>query len=170
MTSDDAHATPASGVAGTATELYGYTTAEAVGRDVSMIRAVADDEVSARRAVMARTGVWQGRTRHRAKNGRVLHVELRVTVWRDPAGNVERHLVAVTDVTAESEQTRRLAEQSALLQLAPDPVMVLDLEGRIKFWNRAAETTYGYTSEEAVGHQVRDLVQSEYPLTPDELR
>jgi len=153
-----------------ATEMYGYTADEAVGRDVAILRAADVEDVERRRDALDRTGRWRGTTRHKTKAGRLLDVELRVTTFRDAAGGVERYLIAVSDITEETERMRRVAEQSALLQLAPDPIMVLDLEGRITFWNRAAETTYGYTAEEAVGRQVRDLVQSEYPLTQAQLR
>ncbi|PZR75881.1 MAG: hybrid sensor histidine kinase/response regulator [Chthoniobacterales bacterium] len=43
-----------------------------------------------------------------------------------------------------------LREQAELLDLAHDAIMVLDLESRIKFWNGGAQTTYGWTSAEAL--------------------
>ncbi len=45
----------------------------------------------------------------------------------------------------------------ALLDLIPDAVIFIDLEGRVRTWSRGAERTYGWTSEEAVGRRLDEL-------------
>jgi PAS domain S-box-containing protein len=65
---------------------------------------------------------------------------------------------------AASEQ--QIEEQRHLLDLAEDAILVRDLEGRILFWNRGAERTYGYTKEEALGQQVRDLLRTRFANPP----
>lgn len=45
----------------------------------------------------------------------------------------------------------RLTEQSALLDLAPDPIFARDADRRITFWNDAAEATYGFTARRPLG-------------------
>jgi PAS domain S-box-containing protein len=44
-----------------------------------------------------------------------------------------------------------------LLDEAPDAVLISDLEGIIRFWNRGAELIFGYTSAEALGKSL-DLI------------
>ena len=54
-------------------------------------------------------------------------------------------------------------EYATLLQLASDAVLVLDLEGKIQFWNRGAERLYGWTSDEVLGKSAHELLHSELP-------
>ena len=49
-----------------------------------------------------------------------------------------------------------LDEQSTLLNNTRDAVLVYDLQGRIVFWNKAAEKIYGWTSDEALGRHLAD--------------
>jgi diguanylate cyclase (GGDEF)-like protein/PAS domain S-box-containing protein len=46
------------------------------------------------------------------------------------------------------------------LETVPLAVIELNLEGRITRWNATAEAIFGYSSEEALGHGVADLVTS----------
>jgi diguanylate cyclase (GGDEF)-like protein/PAS domain S-box-containing protein len=44
-----------------------------------------------------------------------------------------------------------------VLDAVGQPVIATDLEGKVLYWNRAAEETYGWSSEEALGRRSRDL-------------
>jgi PAS domain S-box-containing protein len=60
---------------------------------------------------------------------------------------------------ARLQQTEeRLREQSGLLNLAHDAILVRDLDDRIVFWNKSAERIYGWTMPEAVGKQAVELL------------
>lgn len=56
-----------------------------------------------------------------------------------------------------------LREQADLLDLTHDTVFVRDRDDRIKFWNRAAENLYGWTSDEAVGQPAARLLKTIFP-------
>ena len=55
-------------------------------------------------------------------------------------------------------------EYASLLELASDAVLVLDLEGKIQFWNRGAERLYGWTSDEVLGKSAHELLRSKFPV------
>jgi PAS domain S-box-containing protein len=57
------------------------------------------------------------------------------------------------------------AQQKAeLLELAHDAILVRDIEtNTIRYWNRGAETTYGWTAAEAVGRSIHWLLRTEFP-------
>jgi len=46
----------------------------------------------------------------------------------------------------------------ALLTSMPDAVVYSDAEGRIQFWNKGAETIFGFTAEEAVGQSLDIII------------
>jgi two-component system cell cycle sensor histidine kinase/response regulator CckA len=60
------------------------------------------------------------------------------------------------------QQTAVLAEQAALLDLAQDAIIVLDMQNRIVFWNCGAEAMYGWTSQEALGRNNEALLNTEF--------
>ncbi len=49
----------------------------------------------------------------------------------------------------------------ALLELIPDAVLYVDLEGRIRTWSGGAERMYGWTAEEAIGRRLDELMVGE---------
>jgi two-component system cell cycle sensor histidine kinase/response regulator CckA len=83
---------------------------------------------------------------------------------RGPAAR--RSVVARTEPRARSQE---LAAHTALLDLAPDAIFARDAERRIVFWNRGAQSTYGFSPEEALGVAPRDLLQTEYPIPLEEI-
>ncbi len=58
----------------------------------------------------------------------------------------------------EREARARIAEQAALLDKAHDAIIVHDFNWRITFWNRGAETTYGWSPADALGTDIRELI------------
>jgi diguanylate cyclase (GGDEF)-like protein/PAS domain S-box-containing protein len=63
---------------------------------------------------------------------------------------VEVHIVA-------EQEVEQLRFQASVLGAVGQPVIATDLEGKVLYWNRAAEETYGWSSEEALGRSSRDL-------------
>ncbi|MFA5422314.1 MAG: PAS domain S-box protein, partial [Phycisphaerae bacterium] len=49
-------------------------------------------------------------------------------------------------------QAEELWEKAELLDLAHDSIVVHDLDGKITFWSRGAESIYGYSRQEALGN------------------
>ncbi len=60
--------------------------------------------------------------------------------------------------------TATLAAQARLLDLSHDMTFARDSQGRITFWNRAAEEVYGWRPAEAVGRIADELLKTEYAL------
>src|ERR1051326_909216 len=54
--------------------------------------------------------------------------------------------------------------KTELLDETPDAVVAFSLDGKILHWNRAAQTIFGYTLEEATGRPLADLI-----LPPDRI-
>lgn len=51
--------------------------------------------------------------------------------------------------------------QAHLLNTVEQAVIATDLSGKITYWNRFAETLYGWSAEEAVGHNVMEITPAD---------
>jgi PAS domain S-box-containing protein len=59
--------------------------------------------------------------------------------------------------------------QSELLQLAHDAIIVRDVNNVILFWNRGAQSTYGWTPAEACGNVTHQFLKTEFPEALDQV-
>jgi PAS domain S-box-containing protein len=51
-----------------------------------------------------------------------------------------------------------IREQAALLDKARDAILVIDLQGHVRYWNHSAERLYGFAQAEALGRIAADLL------------
>src|SRR5581483_6450402 len=65
--------------------------------------------------------------------------------------------VILRDISERLQREEQLREQAELLDHAREAILVRDLEGRILFWHKGAEHLYGWTAEEALGRDIREL-------------
>ncbi len=154
---------------GPASQMYGYSRADALGRDPVFLSAAAPDQISRWRAAFDETGRCRITTKHLTKAGRMIDVELDGLAWRDETGRMAGYLMAVRDITAETARALQLDQQSALLELVPLAVFARDMQRRITLWNQAAETMYGYTRAEVIGRRPKDVLRTRYPIPLDEI-
>src|SRR5262249_43818039 len=67
-------------------------------------------------------------------------------------------------------QSEKLTEQMRLVDLAYDAIVVCDLDEVIQFWNCGAENMYGWSRAEVQGRKLSELLDSEFPRPPEEIR
>lgn len=66
-------------------------------------------------------------------------------------------LILMADVTARHEAEERQHLQARMLEAVGEAVFALDAEGRITYWNAAAEQQMGRRADEVLGRHVLDL-------------
>jgi PAS domain S-box-containing protein len=92
-------------------------------------------------------------------NGEEFPIE--ATISQVEAEGQRIYTVILRDITERKHAEERLREQATLLDHAQDGILVRDLEDRILFWNKGAETIYGWTAEEVMGRDVHELFYTE---------
>lgn len=56
-----------------------------------------------------------------------------------------------------ADDARHIRFQASLLDAVGQAVIATDVEGRVTYWNRAAEEIFGWTQEEVIGRDIVDL-------------
>ncbi|MER5637485.1 PAS domain S-box protein [Kitasatospora sp. NPDC002227] len=69
---------------------------------------------------------------------------------------------AVRDVSDRKAAEARINELAALVESSQDAILAKTLDGRITYWNAAAQSLYGYTAAEALGCHVAMLAPPEH--------
>jgi diguanylate cyclase (GGDEF)-like protein/PAS domain S-box-containing protein len=76
-------------------------------------------------------------------------------------GEIEGAVVTLRDIGARLAADDAMRFQAALLSAIGQAVVVTDPEGRITFWNPAAERMHGWTSAEVLGRPASEFVPAE---------
>jgi len=85
------------------------------------------------------------------------------SVLRSPSGEVIGTASIGEDITERKRAAEQQTKQAALLDQTQDAITVRNLEGRLQFWNKGAEKMFGWTSSEAVGRTVFELLKENIP-------
>ena len=72
-------------------------------------------------------------------------------------------LLAISDFTERQRAMESLQEQSRLIDLAHDAIIVRDPNSVVRLWNKGATTLYGWTRDEAVGKVTHLLLKTKFP-------
>jgi diguanylate cyclase (GGDEF)-like protein/PAS domain S-box-containing protein len=138
--------------------IVGYERDELIGRPFSAITHpddLAHDEEILR---ALRSGADTSTTadkRYVRKDGSEVWVRRTTAVVRDAAGEPSYLVGAYVDLTEQHSKDRALHQAHAFLraivETSPIAIYTTDREGRVTFWNSAAERTFGFSAAQAMG-------------------
>ncbi|SDR81897.1 PAS domain S-box-containing protein [Nocardioides scoriae] len=125
-----------------ATQVYGFTRAEMLGRDIAVLfPADAAEDEAARHARVAAGAAESGyRCRRVRSDGREVEVVMSMLPVRDAAGRITG-LASISRPVSEEERAHE--QFAALLDAAPDAIVGLDDAGRVVVHNRRAPALFG---------------------------
>ena len=92
-----------------------------------------------------------------AQNRELIDTRTRLNILNE---SLEAQVRERTAALAQSEEKFRSISSTAL-----DAILMIDNDGRLLYWNPAAERIFGYRSEEALGRNVHDLLAPKYYAT-----
>ncbi|HEX6292219.1 MAG TPA: PAS domain S-box protein [Herpetosiphonaceae bacterium] len=160
---------------------FGYRAAEVIGQPLTLLM---PEGLHERHASGLQRYLESGKLRRlhrttemigRRKDGAEFPLELTVTVVQEPEGllfagimrDISRRRLTETMI---QRQTETLHWQAQLLDLARDAILVRDIAtSQIIFWNQGAETMYGWTAVEALGHVSHTLLEAVPPQPLEEI-
>ena len=82
-----------------------------------------------------------------------------VSLFEDP--EVGGLVSVLRDITERKRTEERLRFQARVLGAVGEAVVAVDADGRVSYWNRAAEGAFGRSAEEALGRRLGEMVASE---------
>jgi PAS domain S-box-containing protein len=137
---------------------YGYSEAEALGQDVSLIDS--PNNPPGTRELVTRSsesGGWRGELLNRRRNGLDFPIELSTSVIHDDAGAVVGLLGVARDITEVRLKEERLRLQGAALESTADAVAITERNGTMTWVNPAFTRLTGFTADEAIGQKTSML-------------
>ena len=144
-----------------AERLYGYSESEVVGRNVSML--LADDVKGEFDDILGRIGRGES-VRHFEticvhRDGTHVHVSLSVSPVVDTNGIVIGAAAIGRDV---GDRRRDHQKFRALVEAAPDAMVIVDGSGLVELVNAQTEKLFGYSRTELLGQPVEVLVPQRF--------
>jgi diguanylate cyclase (GGDEF)-like protein/PAS domain S-box-containing protein len=146
-----------------AEKMYGYTTEEVVGRNISLL--LPSERQAEMQVLMERLRkglpVECLETKRVSKTGTVLDVSVSISPVRDAGGRITGASTISRDISPQKQAESQLRLQSAALEAAANAILITDYEGTIVWVNPAFTTMTGYSKEEALGKNSRLLKSGE---------
>jgi PAS domain S-box-containing protein len=141
-------------------ELLGFRKDEVVEQSVAQFISPEETrEFTAALREVVEHGVTRNAVLHpRAATGEVIPTSLNASALRDPEGNVIGAIGVLRDMR-ELDKARAYAE--SLIENAPDPVFVSDLEGKILQANEAVSALLGFRKDEVVEQSLSRFISPE---------
>ncbi len=147
-----------------AERLYGYSTSEAIGQNVSVLtppsRRSEVNQIMDRLTRNRRVKPLETVRMH--KDGTLLDVSIAFSQVRNEGGDLIGVSSVARDITDIKEAERALtasAEQvRALVGTVPDGIVTINASGIIETFNPAAEKLFGFSADEVIGRNVNVLM------------
>jgi PAS domain S-box-containing protein len=153
-----------------AERLFGFTSAEAVGKPIDII--VPPDRRDEVHSILARVGrgerIQHYETRRVHKEGREVDVSLSVSPIHSAAGETVGASKTVRDITEGKRAQRALGqeieERQRVFETSHDLILVTDTKGNFVQVSPSAMTILGYDPAEMIGHSAVEFIH------PDDLK
>ena len=141
-----------------AERIKGYTSDQIIGHNFSCFFPPEDIERGRPEEVLriaAASGRYEAKAMRVRKDGSRFLASVTFTALRDTAGNLRGFSEFSHDL---SESKESGAKYQALLEAAPDAMVVVNQAGEIVLVNVQAENQFGYSRHQLVGQQVKDII------------
>ncbi len=160
-----------------AERLFGYTAAEAVGKNIDLI--VPPDRIAEVHDILRRVNwgetIEQYETVRLRRDGRLVEVSLSISPIKTPSGAIIGASKTARDIT-ESRRTQhalrqQIEERRRIFETSQDLILVIDPRGVLVQVSPSAETILGYTPDEMIGRNASEfLLADDLEISRKEMR
>ena len=130
---------------------------------------LAFDELPLRQAAVTGSAVGRMELEIRSRGGKVVQTLMSANPLFDDSGAVRGAVGALIDITERKRMEQILRQRADLLDLASEAIMVRDLNGTVQFWNSGAAALYGWSAEDALGKNLHQLLNTQFPVPTQEI-
>jgi len=148
-----------------AERLFGYTAAEVIGRDVSLIIPADQEARGAQLQVLLEDGfsVPTYDAVRLGKGGRRIDVSIVASPIKDSSGKMIGVSIVFRDISERKRAQVERAQLAAIVESSNDAILTRGPDRTILSWNAAAERLFGWSAQEAVGQPIDLIVPPERP-------
>lgn len=141
--------------------LFGYTAGEMTGMEFPILippERVLEEKSLVEKILWGET-IENYNTERLDKKKSVLNVSVSLSPFRDPEGKITGITALLRNIT---EKTKSEGRFQALLESAPDAMVITNRFGQIVLVNAQTEKLFGYNRSELIGQEVEILIPSQY--------
>lgn len=145
------------------TMLTEYTFAEALGKKPGALLQGAETDwktILAMREALERAEGFDVEVVNYTKSKKMYWVHSKTDPIYGDDGALKGFISIQTNITKRKDEELRLRFKAELLKNIGESVIATDIEGKITYWNAAAEALYGWTAEEATGAMITEIIVS----------
>jgi PAS domain S-box-containing protein len=144
---------------GAAERIFGWSEREVLGKTNPCLRPIEKLEANTRMEEVMMGRAFRGiKQRRKRKDGATIDISLSVAPLHDSEGETVGIISIADDVTEKRKMEEQIRFQASLLDQVHNPIIAIDLKGRIIYWNKFAEMLYQWKKEEVVGRRMSEVI------------
>ena len=145
-----------------AERIYGYSEDEVIGKSIQILAPPQEKEEITQilKKIFAGEAIKHYHAKRVRKDGIIIDVSLSISPIKNENGTIIGASTIARDVTEQEKLEEESKFQTDLLNSVGQAITMVDVNRTILFWNKAAEKLYGYSKEQALGHQITEILGS----------
>lgn len=146
------------------TEVYGYTKADVLGKNYSVLNSTNQPKEYYNELwrVITKGNTWKGEMQNKSKNGKLIWVRHTITPIKNDSKKIVNYIAISEDITEQKKTADLLYESNQRIKdqfnNTPLASIIWDIDFNVLEWNTSAHKIFGYTTEEAIGNPIKDLI------------
>ena len=143
--------------------LLEYKADKIIGKHITKLHLKEDFEIFAQQIeILKKDEKYNNEIYLVKESGQVIDVNLSLSLLKDEKGKALGVVAYAQDITKRKLAERILRESEerfrSISTSAQDAIIMMDNEGKISYWNKAAEKIFGYTKQEVRGKMLSALI------------